>query len=74
MCECCGGDCKLCCGEEVVVKKVCDMSRVEERLNMILEDDIFETKDMSDVLRIKFACIRDNLWDIMRILKAEEEL
>lgn len=73
MCECCGGDCKL-CGGEMVVKKVCDMSRVEERLNMILEDEIFETKDMSDGLRIKFACIRDNLWDIMRILKAEEGL
>lgn len=71
-----------------LISKIKDMGRIQERLKTILDDEIFETLskhntywhskneaegDKLDDLRRKFSCLNDNLWDIMGILRTEEE-
>ncbi len=74
---------------DCMIDKIQDMGRVEEKILNILEDDIFkktskhnpyweseleQEADKLDDLRMKFACLNDNLWDIISILRKEEEL
>lgn len=74
--------------EDKMISRIKDMGRAQERLKMILDDEIFETlskhntywhskyepeSDKLDDLRRKFSCLSDNLWDIMGILRTEEE-
>ena len=71
-----------------IISKIQDMGRVQERIKSILDDDIFDTlskhnpywdseyeleADKLGDLRRKFSCFQDNLWDIMGILRKEEE-
>lgn len=74
--------------EDKMISRIKDMGRVQERLKIILDDEIFETlskhntywhskhepeADKLDDLRRKFSYFNDNLWDIMGILRTEEE-
>lgn len=74
--------------EDKMISRIKDMGRAQERLKMILDDEIFDTlskhntywhsihepeSDKLDDLRRKFSCLSDNLWDIMGILRTEEE-
>jgi len=99
MCECCGGDCRLCTGqvnqtlnesnqlENKIISRIKDLVRVQERIKAILDDEIFDTlskhnaywhsefdleSDKLDDLLRKFSCMNDNLWDIMGILRDQE--
>lgn len=132
MCECCGGDCRLCGNlmqkttplalpipkDESIVRKVkkhkdkildilkcksdfasplCsniisrieDIGRAQERLKIILNDEIFEqlskhnpywrseneaeSNKLSDI-RFKISLLQDNLWDLWAIIRKEEEI
>lgn len=74
--------------EDKMISRIKDLGRAQERLKMILDDEIFDTlskhnpywdskyepeADKLDDLRRKFSCLSDNLWDIMGILRTEEE-
>lgn len=74
---------------EVVVNKIQDMGRAQQRLKSILHDEIFETlskhneywdsidpdaSDKLDDLRRKFVCLQDNLWDLWAILHTDDGL
>jgi len=73
--------------EDKIICQIKDLGRIQERLKMILDDEIFdktskhnpywyskyeEEEDKLDELRIKLSCLNDNLWDIMAILRKEE--
>ena len=70
-----------------ILDKIQDVGRAEQKLLDILEDDIFkktskhnpywesnleEEADKLDELRMKFACLHDNLWDVIGILRDKE--
>lgn len=74
--------------EDKMISRIKDMGRVQEKLHSILKDEIFETlskyntywhskheleAEKLDDLRRKFSCFQDNLWQIMGILRTEEE-
>ena len=74
--------------EDKMISRIKDMGRAQEKLKAILDDEIFETLskhntywhsknelegDKLDDLRRKLSCFSDNLWDIMGILRTEEE-
>ncbi len=73
---------------ELLCRRIQNMGRAEERLNSLLGEEVFyglgkhnefwdssdeAIADKLDGLRMQIMCVRDNLWDIMGILKAEEE-
>lgn len=73
---------------EVVVNRIKDMGRAQQRLKSVLDDEIFDTlskhneywdsidpdaSDKLDDLRRKFVCMQDNLWDVWAILHSNEE-
>lgn len=74
--------------EDKMISRIKDLGRAQEKLKMILDDEIFDRLskhnpywdskyepegDKLDDLRRKFSCLSDNLWDIMGILRTEEE-
>ena len=74
--------------EDKMISRIKDLGRAQQRLKMILDDEIFENlslynpywnskyeleADKLDDLRRKFSCLRDNLWDSMGILRTSEE-
>jgi len=79
---------KLCCIGKSILNRIQDMGRVENMLKSILNDDVFANlskhnpyydseyeveADKLDDLRRKLSCINDNLWDVISILKKDEE-
>lgn len=72
----------------IVVKRLEDIGRAKEKLRIILDDEIFETTskhnpywqseheqeaDKLDDLRMKLACLNDNLWDIWSVLRQDND-
>ncbi len=73
--------------EAKIISKIKDLGRIQERIQAILNDEIFidlskhnsywhsefdlESRKLHS-LRIKFSCLSDNLWDIMGILRDQE--
>ena len=64
MCECCGGDCKLTEGKSL------GTTSAQRLLKEILNDDIWITVN---TMPHKINRLNDNLWDLWRILRKEEE-
>lgn len=71
-----------------ILKRIQDMGRIEERIKSILDQEIFEqlskhnpywdsedekTCDKFYDLRMTLSAIYDNLWDIMGIIRKEQE-
>ncbi len=67
---------------DFLLNRVQDMGRIEEKLGNILEDPIFDklskhntywnsSCEKLEELRVKFACLNDNLWAIMGIIRRE---
>ena len=72
----------------LLISRVKDLGRAQEKLKFILDDEIFDRTnkhnaywnteseadwDKLDDLRRKFALINENLWDLMAILKTGDE-
>ena len=70
-----------------IVARLEDIGRARERIEEILDDDLFDNlckhdpfwsdsveipPDRFDILRIKISCIKDRLWDVLEILEHQE--
>ena len=70
-----------------ILNNLKDMGRAQERLKIILDDELFENlskhnsywqseheveDDKLHTIRCKLSCMMDNLWDVFAILRREE--